>query len=81
MNESKIYSIWREGYICTGGSSTASLLDNIKANSFDEAVEIYKEKNPRNTIERVDSYPRSSNWSDWGCRLFDNEKQARETFG
>ena len=73
----KDFEIWIEGYLCTGMEgkpSTAQFLGTEKANSFREAVLIYYVRNPSRTFvpEKLE---------DWGCRLFDNEYDARKSFG
>lgn len=70
-----IYEIWSEGYAATGERGTATLLGKYEANSWDEAVQKYMKDNP-NRI-RIDE----RGYTDWGCRLFDNETSARKSFG
>lgn len=85
----KEYEIWQEGFMVQGGSCKAFLLTTIKAESFDDAVKIYAEKNPgqveKITRERYhtdeDFNNRRSNWMIWGCQLFDNEQDARKSWG
>lgn len=75
----KTFEIWCEGYAITGNSADASLLGTETATTWDEAVEKYMVKNP-DTID-----VREANgvkvYTDWGCRLFDNESDARKSFG
>lgn len=57
----------------------ASLLaTNIEADSFKKACIKYL-----NSIEakRFNGYVNKEKLSIWGCRLYDNEKQARKRFG
>ncbi len=70
------YDIWAEGYICTGQTSRATLLANVEADSFKEAVLRYK-NNYASQAELVNVEALTY----WGCRLFDNEAEARESFG
>jgi hypothetical protein len=86
----KLYEIWMEGYSATGEYGTASKIGTGTGNTFDEAVLDYMKKNPdhgikRNTRERYISdkayEERRSNWNIWACSLFDNEKDARKSFG
>ena len=68
----KQYSVWMEGYVSTGMYAPASFVGSIEANSFREACQkIFKDDcsyNPeRNTY--------------WGCNLYDNESDARKSFG
>lgn len=87
---SKEYSIWMEGFSATGQQQGAQLIGQVEASSFDEAVQIYIERNPTAKIELnkrnkyiSDEYydKRCSNWNIWGCNLFDNELDARKSYG
>lgn len=75
----KKFEIWCEGYVVIGNSAGANLLGTETANTWDEAVGKYMKKNP----DRIDV--RETNgvktYTDWGCRLFDNETDARKSFG
>lgn len=81
--------IWMEGYVIQGGEGKASLVATIEADSFDEAVEKYNgtAKQPANRREPLgfgEHSPadlRDGVWTIWGCRLFDNEADARKNFG
>jgi hypothetical protein len=71
----KEYEIWVEGYAITGNSGEAYLLGKEQAESWVDAVSRYMEKNPgRISID-------DRGFTNWGCRLFDNEKDARKSFG
>lgn len=72
--------IWKAGYICSDGSATASLLGTYDATDFDTAVEMYLEQHP----DRVKDHIRGKIFGThtiWGCRLYDNEADARHYFG
>lgn len=71
----KEYEIWVEGFAVTGQSATASLLSKEKGKNWVDAVSRYMEKNPQRI--RIDE----RGFTDWGCRLFDNEADARKSFG
>lgn len=72
------YKIWSEGWRATGNNEPARLLDEIEAGTFDSAVEKYLKKNP----SEIKLYFYDGNYhSIWGCRLFDNEKDARKFNG
>lgn len=79
--------IWSEGYIIQGGNGKAYLVAVVEADSFNEAVEKYNEtiKIPDNRREstwgKLKADWRDGIWSIWGCRLFDNEADARKSFG
>ncbi|MCD6300828.1 MAG: hypothetical protein J7L82_02015 [Staphylothermus sp.] len=61
-----------EGYSITGNYATASYVGNTNAESFEKACF---------NLLKDDDYFDMGNLSIWGCRLFDNEADARESFG
>lgn len=83
------FKIWMEGFSATGQQQEASLLGTYLAESFDDAVEEYKKKHPADVNTRNRFAPRNEQGvmpqltvhSIWGCRLFDNESDARKSFG
>ena len=89
----KKYEIWSEGYRASGDSSKAIFIGVFEAETFDEAVEEYNrtrdkkyttaaEKNTRKRYISDEAYEkRRSNWNIWACNLFDNERDARKSFG
>ncbi len=72
------YDVWTEGYRCSGNSETAQHHGAFEANSFVDAVKAF-----RDTVK--DDHSRScidiENMNYWGCRFFDNENDARKSFG
>ena len=90
--ELKPYDIWMEGYAITGNSSGAQKINEapILAYSFDHAVQSYMAATPKHGIKRITPQryadptgyiDRPTNWEIWGCALYDNEAQARKSFG
>lgn len=84
------FEIWMEGYAATGEHGTAQMIGKGLGKTFDEAVKDFMSKNPRRGIEEngrnrymsEDAYKnRRSNWNIWACNLFDNETDARKSFG
>lgn len=76
----KNIEIWSEGYRASGDSSTAIFIGQFMAESFDEAVELYnKNRNKHYTMEAKKHA--DGHWSIYACRLFDNELEARKSFG
>ncbi len=69
------FEIWVEGYAATGQSGEAMCLGIETANTWDEAVEKYMQKHQGKITKD------SRGYTDWGCRLFDNETDARKSFG
>lgn len=84
-----VVEIWMEGYRATGESATANMLNQFHADSFDEAMKLYMEDNPGDV--EVKKIPKNSKsvrddsftkeYRIWACRLFDNETDARKSFG
>jgi hypothetical protein len=68
----KTYNIWVEGYVVNGDRGYGHLSGTIEAESFAEAcAELYK----------GDMLFNKERLSHWGCRLFDNEADAKKGFG
>lgn len=80
-----------EGFRATGDYSPANKIGECEANSFQEACNILM---CEQYLERVSEYQKSGEYYDpdrwdydprgpayWGCRLFDNEIDARKAFG
>ena len=78
MDNLNTYEVWTEGYVVTGGSSGAVFHGAWKGVDFKDAVKNYAE-----SVE--DPYARSTIDLDrmtfWGCKFFDNEADARKSFG
>lgn len=75
------YDIWEEGCAFNEGAYPAiQLASNIEANSFKEAC--IKWYNSLSEEEKINhgSYNKEDN-TIFGCRLFDNELDARKSFG
>jgi len=69
------YEVWSEGYVVTGNQDTAKLWGTVEAESFQKACDyMFESKNNR-------KYYRPETLEIWGCRLFDNETDARKAFG
>lgn len=65
--------LWMEGYSISGNSAKASFLGEYEADTLKCAAEMYAKKSG--------SQVNFNNLTIWGCRLFDNEKDARKSFG
>lgn len=72
----KAFHIWSEGYDTTGQSAPAMRHGVADGASFKDAC-----------IHFFGGLPKSKQYFDadrmtyWGCRLFDNEAEARKSFG
>jgi hypothetical protein len=81
--------IWMEGYLATGGHGTAQKIGEYEAENLDRAIEMYIKDHPDEVhINTRSRYPsdeaykkRRSNYNIWACDLFDNEADARKSFG
>lgn len=72
----KQYQIWTEGYAATGESSGAIYHGLSKGKTFKQAVENFIEEN--NWDKKLYN---SEKLTYWGCKFYDNESDARKTFG
>lgn len=79
-----------EGYRATGESSGAHMIGIEDGETFDDAIKNCMDKNKDHGISENkrsryvsdEAYKnRSSNWNIWACNLYDNEKEARKSFG
>jgi hypothetical protein len=93
----KEWEIWTEGYRATGEHADASFDGKFPGETFDEAVENYLKEREATNFHDIRSYYRKSEMytgrntdgimelktvhSIWACRLFDNEADARKSFG
>jgi len=68
----KEFEIWRSGYSISGNDDCASFIGKQIAKSFKEACDI---------LCKDDADYDSKRGTTWGCRLFDNETDARKSFG
>jgi len=69
------YQVWMEGFMITGMEgepARAHLLGEYEADSFKEACIKACGKSSSFNEERL---------TEWGCKLYDNERDARKTFG
>lgn len=69
--------LWLEGYQCMEGSSTAVCLGTYDAGNLRDAVQQWVNEEPNERKQYVDLLRLTY----WGCRFFDNEADARKTFG
>jgi hypothetical protein len=69
------HKVWMEGYRASGDISDARLLGEFEAETFAEACEMAAAASGmKRDFDR--KWP-----AIWGCRLFDNEDDARRAFG
>ena len=73
-----MHEIWAEGYRASGDSAGARLLGRVEAETFAEACD--KLCSPAEWQKQNGNYDRQRG-TVWGCRLFNNEADARRAFG
>ncbi len=71
----KKYEVWMEGFHVSGNWSQAQFKGRFLGNTFTDACLRWGR-----TLPTSDQRFLSGNVF-WGCRLFDNEKDARKSFG
>ena len=78
----KTFEIWTEGYAATGEHSPATFHGTAEGETFEEAC-IKKIGHMLDKDEnKPDGYRRfGGKLCVWACCCFDNEKEARESFG
>ena len=70
-----MWAVWMEGYACTGERSAARFMGTYQGKTFENACDVWAEEG-NNKAYYKNNPPRY-----WGCRLFDNEADARKSFG
>lgn len=74
----KTYAIWIEGYRATGEHGTAyKAASGIEASSFEEAVKKFARTKEAEDCGNFNE----KHLTFWGCRTFDNENDARKSYG
>lgn len=69
------YEVWMEGYRCMEGSSKAKYLGKYDTNTFKEACDLSMKEHG------YEDWYDEEKLTMWGCKLFDNESDARKNFG
>jgi hypothetical protein len=72
----RLFHVWSEGFAATGQSSPAIYHGTGSGRNFREACDNLAEKRPE-----FKKYYDPEHMTYWGCRLFDNETDARRSFG
>jgi hypothetical protein len=71
------FEIWNEGYAASGGSGKAQYLGSFEADTFQEACM----KAMKELEWDIDTYYDPAKNSFWDCRFYNNEVDARKSFG
>lgn len=87
----RVWEVWSEGYRDNGGGNGAIKHGLSATPTFDEAVlEVFQATengtvNGNRAYDTPNGYKLYKNnqgiWTYWGCRIFDNEIDARRSFG
>ena len=72
-----LWEVWTEGYSITGGESGAMFHGKFPGETFTDAVEAWV----KTLDEDGQSYFNKEHMRYWGCSFFDNESDARKSFG
>lgn len=78
VDDSSVYHVWMEGFASTGQTAKACHLGDIEAPDFLTACEIAVKRKFPDDYESLYNKERNTFW---GCRLFNNEYDARKAFG
>lgn len=76
MENLKQYNIWSEGFRTNGEASSAFFIGTSFGSNFKEACNNFAIKDAN-----FKKYYSSNDLTYWGCKLFDNEVDARANFG
>lgn len=76
------FEIWSEGYAATGEHQPAVFEGKVTAETFDQAVINLLGHRLDKDADQPDGYRRrSGRLCIWACEIFDNEADARKSFG
>lgn len=74
----KVWELWSEGYVASGGVQTATFHGEFEGKTFEDAIQAFKNTlTDQRDIDCV--HVKDKNF--WGCQFFDNEDDARKSFG
>ena len=82
----KKFEIWIEGYAATGDRATAHCYGHSNGETFEEACIKLLGREGLNVLDEDKDQPdgysrRYGGLSVWACTCFDNEEDARKSFG
>ena len=75
----KTFEIWTEGYVVPECHARAWMIGIQEAETFEQACDLFIERHPE--YKKYYRKDKDGNPIIWGCRLFDNEIDARKSFG
>ena len=71
----KKFDLWMEGYRATCEGSDATYIGTYYADTFEEACKMYAK------FKGITLGTHGGMLADWGRRIFDNEDDARKSYG
>jgi len=74
----KKITLWCEGYVATGNRSDALFCGTYKAKDLKDAIRQYRDTLEDHQSKSCIDIERETFW---GCRFFNNERDARKSFG
>lgn len=77
----RMIQVWSEGYQATGERADAMLHGTYEAETLDEAVQKHIAGLSADQRKYWNKNPQTGNWFMWGCKVFDNETDARKSYG
>lgn len=80
-NEQRGFELWVEGYSVTGQSAGAEFLGQVRGLDFNTAVAEYVKTLDFDAASYWAFGHSLGHWTRWGCRVYDNEADARRAFG
>jgi len=75
------FEVWCEGYRATVDRADATLLGRVVAADFDGAVRAVRDSMDDARSRACFEQQGVGRWTFWACRLWDNELDARESYG
>jgi len=77
-----VFNLWVEGYGANEGIFPAQFLGAYEADTFAQAIGKWNaEKNANGEYGHLTHNLTNDTWAAWGCRIFDNEQDARKNYG
>ena len=70
-----MWEVWMEGYACTGERNAARFMGMYLGATFEDACNVWAKEGDN------EKYYKNNPPRYWGCKLFNNEMEARKNFG
>jgi hypothetical protein len=76
--KTRLWNVWTEGYRVTGNRQSAVFHGRYSGVTFQDALMRFRDSLEDKKTQKLVNI---RNGTFWGCRFFDNEADARESFG